>query len=100
MIIYDSAAIYIEKASDLKDKIARYDAIINALELATIKAAETGNITEYSLDDGQTKIKTTYRDATQIAQSIMAFIRLKQMAVNDLNGRKMRLVDAKNFIQH
>lgn len=96
-MIYDSAAIYIDSAQTLEDKITRIDAVINALQTSALKAAETGNISEYSLDDGQTKIKTAYRDVVQVASSISAFERIKQTYINQLNGRVMRLMDQKNF---
>lgn len=95
---YDSTEIYISSASNLREKIARIDAIITALEAAALKGAATGHLDEVSLDDGQTKIKTLYRNATQIAASITQFEAIKQRYVNQLNGRSMRLVDGKNFL--
>jgi hypothetical protein len=81
----------------LREKIARIDAIITALEDAALKGAATGHLDEVSLDDGQTKIKTLYRNVTQITASITGFEAIKQRYVNQLNGRSLRLVDAKNF---
>lgn len=97
MIYYDSAAIYIDKATDLKDKIDRIDSIINGLQTAALAAASTGNISEYSLDDGQTKIRTVYRDSMQITAAIMSFERIKQTYINQLNGRVSVLRDQNNF---
>lgn len=97
MIYYDSADLYIESATTLRDKITRIDAIITALESSALKAAVNGNITEYSLDDGQTKIRTVYRNAQEVANSINAFEAIKQRFINRLHGRIVRLVDHKNF---
>lgn len=97
MIIYDSAAIYIEIATTLKDKIAKIDAVITALETSALTAAGKGAIQEYSLDDGQTKIRTVYRNAKEVADSISAFETIRQRYINQLNGRMTRLVDSKNF---
>ncbi len=97
MVVYDSACIYIEKASTIRDKITRIDAIISALESTALKAAANDNIKEYSLDDGQTKILTIYKGADQVLASIMSFERIRQMYINRLNGRMVRLVDGKNF---
>jgi hypothetical protein len=97
MVSYDSAQIYIQCGSTLLDKIARIDAIITALEDTALKAASTDNITEYQLNDGQTIIKTVYKGADSVMRSIMAFEKIKQMYVNRLNGRVIRLVDSKNF---
>ena len=73
MIYFDSADIYIESAISVKDKITRIKAVITALETSALKAAANGNISEYSLDDGQTKIKTVYRNPTEVANSIQSF---------------------------
>lgn len=100
MVEYDSAYIYIDSASDLRSKITRMDAIIEALEDAALKGAATGHLTEYSLDDGQTKIKTAYRSVNEIFNAINAFSRLRQLYINRSNGRVMRLVDSKNLPGH
>ena len=98
--IYDSAAIYIGSAADAAERIQRIQSVIYALEDVALKAAETGNFDEYSLDDGQTKIRTKYRDVSQIAAAISAFEKQKQKYINRLNGRITRLVDGKNFIKY
>lgn len=99
MQIYDSAQIYIASATTLREKIVKINAIIDALESTALKAASTDNITEYSLDDGQTKIKTAYRGAAAIEASILAFTRIRNRYINELNGRMVRLVDRKSFNQ-
>lgn len=97
MIYYDSADIYIESATSIRDKITRIKAIITALENSALKAAANGNISEYSLDDGQTKIRTAYRNPAEVANSITAFDTILQRYINKLNPRIVRLVDHKNF---
>jgi hypothetical protein len=97
MVYYDSASKYIDCASDLRDKITRIETIISALEDTALKAAANDNITEYSLNDGQTIIRTVYKGADAVLNSIMAFEKIRQMYINRLNGRVMRLVDSKNF---
>lgn len=94
---YDSAGIYIQSATTLEAKIVKIEAIITALEDIALTAAGTGNIDEYSLDDGQTKIKSTYRNTTEILEAIMGFERVRQMYVNRFNNRMFRLVDHTNF---
>lgn len=96
-VVFDSAAAYVESCKTLKDKIAAIDAIIDALETTALKAASTGNITSYSLDDGQTRINTVYRNAAEVEASISAFEKIKQRYINRLNGHRTRLVDSKNF---
>jgi hypothetical protein len=65
--------------------------------LVAVEAAEADNITEYTLDSGQTKIKTAYRGADAVFKSIASFEKLKTYYVQKLNGRNFKLVDSKNF---
>ncbi len=97
MVTYDSSDIFIQSATTLKAKIVRIDAIIVALEDTMLKAAGTGNLEEYSLDDGQVRIKMTYRNTEEVIKSISDLEKIRQMYVNRLNGRHIRLVDGKNF---
>lgn len=98
MVIYTSAAIYIESCSTIRDKIAAINRVISALQTVALTAAETGQFSEYDLDDGQSKIKTVYRSVEDIGRSIIAFERIKQGYINDLQGSHMRLTDQGNFI--
>lgn len=97
MVIYDTAAIYIDSATSLQDKITRIDAVIDALFTSALKAAATGNVSEYSLNDGQTQIKTVYRSVAEVKQAITDFEAIKTMYVERLNGRVVRLMDSKSF---
>lgn len=97
IVTYSSADVYIESASTLKEKIAKIDAIIVALEATALKAAAGDDISSYMLDDGHTKINTMYRGVDSVMKSIESFEKLKQMYINRLNGRMVRLVDGKNF---
>jgi len=97
MVIYDSAFIYIDSATSLRDKITRIDAIIDALLNTALASAATDNFTEYVLDDGQTKIRATYKGTDAIFNSINVLERTKQIYVNRLNGRTFRLVPGKSF---
>lgn len=99
MVVYDSAVNYLGTCTGLKAKIVAIDAIISALELMALSAAEKGDLSEYSLDDGQTKIKTVYRNVTDITASINGFETIKQRYINQLTGRRTRLVDSKNFLR-
>jgi len=96
MVIYDSADIFVDEATDLRGRIDRLRLVIDALESSALKAASGGDITEYQLDDGQSKIKTTKGDSASIARSILAFEKILQMNVNKLNGRAIRLVDSRS----
>lgn len=100
MTIFDSAQEFIDSATSLQDKIKKIDQVIDALMTTALKAASNDNVTEYSVDDGQTKIMTNYRGAAAVMNSIKMFEQLRQMYVNKLNGRVMRLVDGKNFTRY
>jgi len=97
MVVYDSAAIYIQSATTLKGKIEKMDAIIAALEDAALDSASKSGIDQYSLDDGQSKIMTKYRSLEDINASITAFEMQRQRYVNRLNGRQVRLVDGRSL---
>lgn len=97
MVVFDSAALYVVNAVTIQDKITRVDKIIDALMTTALIAAAKDNVTEYMLDDGQTKIQTMYRSASEVLSSIKSFEAIKQMYINQLNGRVVRLVDEKNF---
>lgn len=90
---YNSPRAYIQSSSDVADKICRLDSLITALEDAAIAAAGGSDVQEYSLDDGQTKIREVYRSFSELEAGITAFIRLKNYYVNKYNGRITQLKD-------
>lgn len=100
MVTYDNCAIYITSASDLEERIDNIKAVMSALRDQRLNAALNDNISnyqEYSLDDGQTKIRTVYRGINEINGAIKVLERELQECYNQLNGRRVRLVDHKNF---
>tara|TARA_R110002167_G_scaffold110087_3_gene280327 strand:+ start:4469 stop:4768 length:300 start_codon:yes stop_codon:yes gene_type:complete len=97
MVEYDSAAIYIQSSTALCDKIEKIDLIITALEETALSSAANDNIEEYWLDDGQSKIKTRYKGTDEIFKSIYAFEKMRQIYVNRLNGRVVRMVDSRSL---
>ena len=96
-VVYLSEYLYVTSTTTLKDRLARVRALILALMDAELKGALTGNIEEYWLDDGQTKIKTVNRSPKELADTITDLQRMEQTYLNQLNGRYVRLVDGKNF---
>ena len=83
--------LYIQSAASLLEKIERYDAIILALEGQSLIAAGDANTEEYSLDDGQVKIKTLYRDLVSITSAIINFEALRGKAFQKLQGQTIVL---------
>lgn len=91
MLVFDSALHYCESATNLNDQLVKIDQIINGLLDLQITVIDKGDIEEYFLDDGQTKIRNRYRSSAQISEAIDAWNKRKQILINQLNGRNMRL---------
>lgn len=97
MVIFDSTQIYIESKTSIDAKIAAISAVIDALFLTAASSAANGDVTEYWLDDGQTKIKEVFRGPSAVMGSIKVYEQMKQYYINQKNGRKVRLVDSRSF---
>jgi hypothetical protein len=87
---------YIESADELVVKINRIDQVIEALELQMLSAAGMADVESYTLDDGQSVIKNTYRSPESIAQAITAFEVVKQRYVSRLTGGGVHQLVDKN----
>ncbi len=96
--IFEKASDYIGSCATLDAKIAAIDAIILALLESSAKAAESGHMDEYWFDDGHVKIRSKYRNVREMESSITSFERLKQLYINQRNGRVLRLKDSSNFL--
>jgi len=94
MIVYQSEAFYIASVTEKKAKITAIKAIIAALEVKALSSIDNIDVEEYMLDDGQTKIKTTFRSPEAIWKAIHNYEILLQRYINQLNGRVVRLLDA------
>jgi len=55
------------------------------------------DIEEYTLDDGQSKISTKYRDIASVIKAIGDYEKLRQMYINRINGRIVRLIPANSI---
>ena len=95
-IYYDSAAIFVDSAQKICDKIANIDLILDALLTTAMVAAGNDNISECSLNDGQTIIRTEYNGTEAVMKSYRAWEQIRQTYINRLNGRMVRLVDGKS----
>lgn len=96
-VVYDSALIYVQSATELCDKLTRINAIITALEDTALKSAFNDDIKSYILDDGQTKINADYRGTSEVIKSIHSMEQVRTMYENRLNGRHVKLVDSKSL---
>lgn len=99
MVVYDSLDVYVTSAATNLDRVQRIDNIINLLLDVAVKMAAQQMFTEYTLDTGQTKVSTVYRDTASVQKAIRDFEALKMLYINRLNGRMTRLVDTKNFVR-
>lgn len=79
---------YVQSATDLVGKIAKINSLIEALELSLIDAVGSGNYSEYQMDDGQMKVRTSYRSPSDVTAGINELEKLKQRYINRLNGRR------------
>lgn len=98
LVWFDKCAIeQTENPTTAREMIAAIDNIIVTLMAAIAKSATTGNMDEYRLDDGQTKVSVKYKDVAALSASFNSLIQMKQYYINALNGRMFRLADSKNF---
>jgi hypothetical protein len=84
---YIGISQYVEKECTLRGKIKAIDNLIYAFELKLLDTVGSSNYSEYQLDDGQMKVRTTYRSPKDVTAAITELEKLKQRYVNRLNGR-------------
>jgi hypothetical protein len=97
VLIFKAASLYIGTCQSINDKITAIDAIQAALLITAMKAAEGGDISQYSLNDGKTIIQTSYRTAKDIMESYESWEVIKNKLINRKQGRVQRLVDKGTF---
>jgi len=83
--------IYIQSATSQLERLQRINNIIDALELQILENVGNEPITEYSLDDGQVKIRTVYRSIEAMTKAIEQLEKIKYRLLNELNGRSIVL---------
>ena len=100
MVYFESEKVYVASATTNAARLVKIDALIDALLLSSINSMTNADVQGYMLNDGQTVIKTEYRDPAQIANTIKSLENMKQYYLNQLNGRRVRLMDGKNFFNN
>lgn len=78
---------FVECSSKLIGKIATYDLLIEKMEGALLLSMDSGNINQVELDDGQMKLRTNYRNITDLNNAMNGLIRMRQNYINSYNGR-------------
>lgn len=96
MAEFDTFGHYILDANNIQDKIKRIETSIEKLYDMLILSAANMDLMETSLDDGQTKIKSIYRSAKEITNTIDSLDKIHTRLINKLNGRKYVLKDINN----
>ena len=92
---------YLTDAKTLQDRIDRLELLIDAMILSTLNVIDSDdynpNVSEYQLNDGQMVVKTVYKTNNDVFASIKQLEAIKQMYMNQLNGRVMSLRDIRSL---
>lgn len=91
---------YISLKPDYSSRIAAIEQLIDKMLLSIAEQSGGGSlsgISEYQLDDGQIKIKTSYHSIAQVEAGINSLERLKNIYVNRMQGRFTILRDVNSF---
>ncbi len=96
-VVFESETQYVQTATGLIDRLKKVEKIIDALYDAMVDAAAGIKIDSYSLDDGQAKINTKYRNPNQIEAAISGFEKRRNSILRQLQGSSMHLMHGGNF---
>jgi len=91
---------YLTSAKTLKERISNLEKLIDIMILSTLEASEDGaapNVSEYQLNDGQMIVRTSYKTYADLIGGIKRLEGIKQMYMNQLNGRVMTSRDIRSL---
>lgn len=90
---------YLSSKRSIQDKINALDTLINAMILRTTQGVNEEGVTidQYMMDNGQTKIQTSYRSVDSILKGINALDLIKTRYENQLSGRCVVLRDVRGL---
>jgi hypothetical protein len=97
MVLYYKLDANFESCASVKEKIAKIDAIIDALFTTALNSVTNGDTVEYTLDTGQSKIHKVFSSTKSVTDAIKSYETIRTMYVNKLSDRVVRLVDSKNL---
>lgn len=80
-------AQYVDSKTSIREKILAYDLLITGMEGAYLQAISSGHLEEYHMDDGQMKVRATYRSTVDMNNALKGLITIRQMYINQYNGR-------------
>ena len=93
-MVYSDPLLYYKDSADKQERITRLTTIITNLENCAAQAALGADIQNYSFNDGQTQINTSYRSIDELMKSIDSCEKLLSRLVNSMQGRATILRDA------
>ena len=90
-MVYSSISAYIGSKETVAEEIAAVQEIIKLLRTRGREVAEgvAATTDEYSLDDGQVRIRTKYRGLADIQKAIFYWRKELNTLINQYNGRTM-----------
>lgn len=89
---YYTVKQYVESKCGLRDRIKALDLVILNLEMSGLSnVGQNSDLSDYEFNDGQMRIKVTYRSGSDVARDILALEQMKQRYIARLNGRKTGL---------
>ena len=93
MVVYECASDYLSTAKSVEEKIVKIDVLIDGLFDAMTKAIASGEIQEYHIDDGQSRIRTIYRSVPDLMKGMHQYETMRALYANKLCGRVTVLKD-------
>lgn len=98
-MVYETIQAFIGSKEGAAAKIVAIEALIEAmlLKLAESAGGQAAVFDEYSIDDGQMKVRTSYRSVTDVTSGIISLRKLKNYYINDHNGHVSVLRDVRGF---
>lgn len=99
--IFPTIKQYLTDAPTLENRIKRIDQLIDAMILSTLNVVSgddyNPNVSEYQLNDGQMTVRTLYKTNNDVFDSVKQLEQMKQMYMNQLNGRVMTMRDIRSL---
>lgn len=96
MVTYDNLEDYILSCSTIKERIDKIDTAIGLLLDSAVKAAVSAGKDEYWLNDGQTSVKTKFRNPEDITKAINGLNKLRNLYSQQCLGFSYKKIDSRN----
>lgn len=92
-------SVYIGSKTTARERIEAIESLIDTMMLRMTEVGEgsAATVDEFSLDDGQMRVRTSYRSIADVEAGIKALLRLKSHYVNQYNGNITVLRDVRGL---